>query len=623
MQNIFPSAAWIWYTAAVTPNSYGEFKESLRYGGGKAVCHLSVDGDYTLFVNGRYVASNQYADFEHYKVYDTVDITPYLQVGENTLTFLVWHIGIGNFHYRPGAAGLWYAVEAESRLLCASGADTLCREEPHYRSGYDKLVTMQLGPSFLYDATRPDDTPYHAAVVVEKAVPAMYPRPIEKSVVGAAAAVTVLKAEGNHYLVDLGAETVGLPTLRFTSPSAQKVTVAWGEHIEDGGVRRLIDGRDFSFEYVARAGENDFTNYMLRLGCRYLELFCEEAITLGYLGVFPQTYPVARAVRELSDPADRAIYDCCVTTLERCMLEHYVDTPWREQGLYVFDSRNQMLCGYRAFQDGNRAYARANLLLIAQDRREDGFLSITYPTGSREVIPSFSLHYFTAVWEYLTHTGDRSLGEAVYDKLVTILAAFKAQYRDGVMRSVEGVDYWNFYDWSEGMAVPQKGVADVMIQLLTIVALENMKRISARLDRPFAEQAWLDTLRTTVKARFFCPENGLFSFTQGDTLFHALPNALAVLAGVTSPAESRVIAAALAAERLSPCSLSMKGFVYDALLAEDEEYRAWVRADIHRTFLPMIAQGATTVWEVAEGAAAFDNAGSLCHGWSALPILYL
>ena len=36
----------------------------------------------------------------------------------------------------------------------------------------------------------------------------------------------------------------------------------------------------------------------------------------------------------------------------------------------------------------------------------------------------------------------------------------------------------------------------------------------------------------------------------------------------------------------------------------------------------MLDAGATTVWETADGAAAFDNAGSLCHGWSAIPVYY-
>jgi hypothetical protein len=36
----------------------------------------------------------------------------------------------------------------------------------------------------------------------------------------------------------------------------------------------------------------------------------------------------------------------------------------------------------------------------------------------------------------------------------------------------------------------------------------------------------------------------------------------------------------------------------------------------------MLSAGATTFWETELGEADFENAGSLCHGWSALPIYY-
>jgi hypothetical protein len=36
----------------------------------------------------------------------------------------------------------------------------------------------------------------------------------------------------------------------------------------------------------------------------------------------------------------------------------------------------------------------------------------------------------------------------------------------------------------------------------------------------------------------------------------------------------------------------------------------------------MLEQGATSFWETAKGEADFSGAGSLCHGWSALPIYY-
>ena len=36
----------------------------------------------------------------------------------------------------------------------------------------------------------------------------------------------------------------------------------------------------------------------------------------------------------------------------------------------------------------------------------------------------------------------------------------------------------------------------------------------------------------------------------------------------------------------------------------------------------MLFSGATSFWETAAGADDFGKAGSLCHGWSAIPIYF-
>ena len=82
---VFEQAKWVWIAPKGSVNEYGEFFASFTADGKtNTVCRLSCDGDYTLFVNGKFVASNQYGDFEHYKIYDEIDITSYLQTGKNT-----------------------------------------------------------------------------------------------------------------------------------------------------------------------------------------------------------------------------------------------------------------------------------------------------------------------------------------------------------------------------------------------------------------------------------------------------------------------------------------------------------------------------------------------------------
>ena len=75
--------------------------------------------------------------------------------------------------------------------------------------------------------------------------------------------------------------------------------------------------------------------------------------------------------------------------------------------------------------------------------------------------------------------------------------------------------------------------------------------------------------------------------------------------------------------QLVPNSLSMNGFRFDALLRVDrEKYAPIILAELDRDYFHMLRHGATAFWETIEGADAFGGAGSLCHGWSALPIYY-
>ena len=625
MNTIFKNSNWIWYTNQPTPDSYGDFIDKFTYINGQVKIHISCDGDYTLYINGNFVSSNQYSDFEHYKIYDSVDITDYLIKGINNIYILVWHLGINSSRYKLAKAGLIFSVECDGNEIAKSSINTLSRENPNYKSNYNKLITVQLGQSFLYDATKETNTNYKSSVLVEKNC-VFSARPIEKSIFLKGKDATVIKNNGTNILIDLGTETVGIPVMKFSSETTQKIIFTWGEHILDGGVRSSVGGRDFSFEYIAKEGKNDFTNYMLRLGGRYIELFCESPIDIEYIGVIPQIYPIEENKKLFDNPLDQKIYNICVNTLKLCLMEHYVDTPWREQALYAYDSRNQMLCGYKAFKNKNQDYARANLLLISKDNRDDDILSITYPSGGNLAIPSFSLHYFIAVKEYIEITGDTSLVTEVYPKLCSILNAFLKQYSNGLIYNFQGADYWHFYDWTEYMYLEINDVGiktDFMVNALFVLALECFKYISEKIGKNFEYQNYINEIKTSLKSKFYNPGKRLFTMQPNTEQCTELVNSLAILCGLTTKSQNNYIAEMLVSGKLNECSLSTKCFKYDALLSVDEKYRDNIIKEIRSVYKNMLDNGAVTVWEVKDGAKAFDDAGSLCHGWSALPILYL
>lgn len=623
-------AKWVWVEKDCSPDTYGEFFDEFTWEEGNVNCLLSCDSDYTLFINGKFVASNQYGDFEWYKSYDTIDITKFLKKGKNTIAVLAWYFGTDSQRYLKATAGLIFELQSNGVALLASGENTRARYSNAYKQGAKKLVTYQLGYSFCYDATKEDDwkttgNGFQKAVLINKKS-SFVERPTKKLKLLERVHGTVVLSEDNHYILDLGKETVGLATLKFLSTTAQKIVVAWGEDVQNGHVRQKIENRDFSFEYIAKKGENNYTNYMLRLGCRYLEIYTELPIEIEYVGLIPQVYSITEKKVVLKDTLDQKIYDSCVNSLKLCMMEHYVDTPWREQCLYVYDSRNQALCGYQVFENGNADYVRANLKLISQDRREDDLLAICYPCGMDLTIPSFSLYYFMEINEYLQHTGDLTLAEEVYDKLISILNVFIRNRKNGLVLKFEGKNHWNFYDWSPyldgALHGTEDAVPDLMINVLFVLALQNLREIDKKLGKSFAYETLLEESKQYTKEAFYNSEIGLYSMTIDGNEYTVLGNALVILAGLTTQAENQYICEKIANGEVSDCSLSMKIFKYDALLATDKEkYQEWVLNEIRREYGKMIEQG-NTVWETIDGASAFDDAGSLCHGWSAIPVYY-
>ena len=626
--NLFTQGKWIWLADTegknpqVCADQYVEFVDSIDYRGEPITLYLSCDSDYTLFVNDTYLASNQYGDFEHYKIYDTLNLTPLLTLGANRLRILVHHWGVSTFRYRPApAVVIWEAYEGE-RLIAASNPSILSGQNASYRCGQPVLISGQLGLTFAYDAAKEGETVFTPSVEVEKNC-TFYPRPIPKQTVcERIPAQTVTELSPTHYLIDLGKEVVGLPELEVYSESEQKLTVAWGEHIADGGVRMLLGGRNFYYEYKTRCGENHFTEYMLRLGCRYLELFAEAPLTVRYVGVRPTVHEVEALPYQLEDPLHQRIYDICLNTLRLCMMEHYVDCPWREQSLYAYDSRNQMLCGYYAFKGGNTDYVRANLRLIGMDRRADGMLSICYPCGRDMVIPSYTLYYFLQMKEYAQYTGDLSLAEEMLPKLCSVIDAFLPNLENGLLNRFTQSNYWNFYDWSpylEGSSAVN--APDLCLNSLFVLALDCLEYLTTALSCTFPYPGLADTVRRRIRETF-STESGVFTLHEGRDELTVLGNSLAILAGVPDAQTARVIGDHLTDGSLTECSLAMKILQYDALLSVDAKaYRAFILADICKNYTPMLESGSTTVWETVVGADDFDGAGSLCHGWSAIPIV--
>lgn len=620
----FENSKYIWISNE-GENSFAEFYSPFEYSGKNTAINISCDGDYTLFINGKYASSNQYGDFESFKCYDTIDITDFLVSGTNHLAILVWHFGKDSQRYKRCQPGLIFELISDGKTILTSQESVLSRQSKAYESGFERKISSQLGFSYKYDATKEDSWHLGLGSGFEKSHPVskqsdFYPRPNKKLQLGKFVPGKVIYFDERRILVDLGKEYVGLLSFCIFSNEKQEINISYGEHLELNSVPRKIGDRDFSIDYVSKVGKNEFTHYMLRFACRYLEINTQGKVFLENIGIIPQFYPCKERLVDILSKDEERIYRACVNTLKLCMMEHYVDCPWREQCLYAFDSRNQMLCGYYAFENGNFEYARSNLLLASKDNRADNLLSICFPCGIDLTIPSFSLHYVVALSEYLTHSGDKSLIYEVNDKVRKVLSVFSDNMSCGLVNSFTENCHWNFYDWSEGHDGADKSQSAVL-NLLFYKSLLAYKQICDTCELDFEFSGILDSLKSNIKNTFFNVESGLFAYSRDNKKISTLASSLALLLDICTESENAVIAEYLTGGKATEISLSVKCFTYDALLKFDtEKYKKYVLDSILKDYLPMVETG--TVWETAKGAVDFDNAGSLCHGWSSMPVYY-
>ncbi len=664
---------WIWLPGQPEVNCYLQFRHVFSTAfSHPATLYISAEGLYAAFINGEYLPSTQYPDTPAAKAVQSVPIALPAEKTSAVLDIHVYYPGIATSISRVETPGLRFELRQDDALLCASGADTLVRPLPGYQGGPVPMINRHMGFGFQYSG--PVQLPWEAACPAQKSCQTEL-RPISELVLFpekpvriysqgvfqkhcsgqqqyaalsfrewetlAGTQVKLLPArdgillssqegDGIYLVIDLGEETTGYLTLDMVCPEAAAVEIGFGEHLEDLRVRTDVDGNHFTLRWEAPCQRQPFIHRFHRTAGRYLQLFVyAKAVTVYKINLIPVMYPVRQdSTFSCSDKLHERIYQTAKYTLRNCLHEHYEDCPWREQALYAFDSRNQMLFGYYAF--GEFRQPRANLKMLARSLRSDGLLELCAPTSKALNIPGFSLVFILALEEYSRFSGDLSLAKELTGTVHQILKTFHNRLQDGKMGNFREIPYWNFYDWQpllDGTPIvketPSDPSWDAVLQLYYILALQRTMRLHQYLDLgeiPFSADL---AAATDAMELYWSEDHSAYAsfLRDGQKVQYAeLTQALALYTGICPKHREDVLRAHLASGTLVPVSLSASIFKYEALLQDGEKYGAHVINEIASRWGSMLYRGASTLWETDLGAEDFNRAGSLCHAWSSVPV---
>lgn len=444
--------------------------------------------------------------------------------------------------------------------------------------------------------------------------------------------------DGLFILLDMQQESAGFLELDLDLPEEADILIGYGEHLDDLRVRTAVGGRQFTVRYRGKKGRQTFMHRFKRFGCRYLQLHIyTQDVTLYYAGIRSTHYPFEdKGQFRCSDHLHNQIYRVCLHTLKLSAHEHYEDCPWREQALYAMDSRNQMLCGYYAF--GEFAMPKASLKLLALGQRESGMLEMCAPSRISITIPAFSLCFVTNVYEYALHSGDLEYVRELLPCLQRILKLFCDRIAEnGLVPCFTEPEYWNFYEWSDGLdggeIMRQQAIEetyDAPLNGFLAIALLHYSRLCHLLgltDEADKAQQLHAQLKKAINRLFWDEERQLYSsFIKNGVRQHyaELTQSLLVCGDVPDSSMRNNILHQLAYPdgTLVPVTLSCTLYKYEALMQEPDTYGRLMFQQIADVWGKMLFAGATTMWETEKGAWDFGNAGSLCHGWSAVPVYF-
>lgn len=437
-------------------------------------------------------------------------------------------------------------------------------------------------------------------------------------------------------LVDLETYLCGFPEWTFSGGRDAVLQVLWAESLEQPvsdanapqkGHRDEIVGkciRGIQDRLIANGKRRQTLRpHWWRAG-RYLLIRIRVGrtpLTLHRFRIIATRYPLAITGRFScdQDAVLEPVKALSLRGLQMCMHETYMDCPYYEQLMYVFDTRLEVLTTYALSHD-DRLPRRAIELFDFSRRRFDGFTCSRFPCVDDQLIPLFSLAWTWMIRDHLYWRGNANWLRQFMLGVREVHERFESLKTAGSL--IGPVPGWNYGDWVAawpGGALPQSpdGVSCIL-NLAYLYSLRQLADLETQLGDPSRARLYADRaqqLGAAIHARFWRADAGLLADDDSGRCWSQHAQIWGILSGLLKGRQARrAIRQALQRPGIQPASYMMRSLWFDVLHACG--LGGWILPALD-AWREMASLGAHTGFECQEPTR------SDCHAWSSHPLFHL
>ncbi len=618
-------AKWIWDKENLTEkNVWMCFNKKINIDNvpEELIADISADSKYWLYINGETVVFEgnvKRGPDKNSGYYDSIDISPYLKEGENTICALVWFWdNETSYSYSgSGQGGFLFEAVNDSISIISDKSWKVKRNNAYIDSALYPPNYRLAEYSVYYDARKGGEEWIYEGYDVsswenateyakggEGVYGKLYPRGIpflkdyglkdyENSKDYENHKVT--KLFGEKITVDIPYNAQITPYLKVIAPAGKKIRITT-ENTLIGAVSTTYKTKEGEQEFEALGWVNgEHITYKIPRGVTVVSLMYRET---GYNSSFCGNFTC-------DDEFLNSLWQKSLRTLYVTMRDNFMDCPDRERAQWWGDVTSEMIMTMYSMDSNSYLLYQKGVEAMLSHIDDTKVLQTVVPiNGDYFELPVQQLAGITGFLTYYEYTGDKAFIEKVYDASLDYLKLWETDENNLV---VHRSGSWDWADW--GSKADMTAIEHAWVYYALCATEEMANIIGKDEDLPFITQR-KDTIAKGYEALW--TENG---FRSGDVRKpDDRANALAVLSGLAEEDKYSTIANILRTTKNS--SPYMEYYVLEAL-CKMGEYEA-AKDRIKSRYEDMMGEDYSTLWEFWDSWR-----GTMNHAWSGGPLVIM